>query len=636
MAELVEDLGLVVQPAAQVRREGELQDHLPAVPLDEEGRGRRARAEPPLHGEAAGEEASRDGGLGVAHGPVRGTRQLVLHLVEPGEELGRAREPARRVGVGRLADELLERRRDAVRPGREDEALAGPQDLGHLERAPRGGLAGEEPEGQRPEREDVQVDAVGVAGREGLGRHVDRGGVFDELVEVLGAGDAPRRGRGRLADAGLPVEDLHPGQLGVRVEDEEAPGRERAVEDPLPVGVPERLAHRPEDVEALVDREGVAPLAQVPVEAERPLGRLEEEGRAEVGLDVLVDAEDARVVGRLQQLELAPGRLEDGLPRDGAPGGRGVDPDAAPDARKAPVPGREVLEEGAFEDELLQLVVPHPARARPLADPGVLDGARQRPRQGRVDRAAARGTGKDGRDAGQLGDDARQTRARPPRFRLAAEDAGARLGRELHVERGGRAEDDRVDPGHVAGVDVLAVLEERLQPLGLEVRQEDGVVDVVDLLLEPPDPAPRVPRDRPRAALDLDHEEARRPEDEEVHLVQRPVEADELDVRPRPVRLEVRQPLPDVLQRFLLPREPGRLNLLPALRRGLQGRCLLRASLGAIPAGQGNPRPTTVRPNREIRPNPEPGPEGKTDIARIRRPRTRLESAWRSRHPPFG
>ena len=105
------------------------------------------------------------------------------------------------------------------------------------------------------------------------------------------------------------------------------------------------------------------------------------------------------------------------------------------------------------------------------------------------------------------------------------------------------------------------------QLLRLAIREQQRVVNRLQAPVVPPRPRTLVALHGAGAALDLDEVEALRREDEEVDLVDRPVVGDELEVRPRAVRVVIGQPVAHERERLPLPGELGIRDRLPA-RRG--------------------------------------------------------------------
>ena len=339
-ADPLQGLGLVAEPAVDLRVAGDLQHELLVAAAGQQGDAGGPLAEEPLDDEAALDAVAGPGRRRVDLGPGVGRRQLVLDVVEQLEEVGRGRHPGVDVGVGAPADQLLQLGPGAVEDRREPQAAVlgeRPVDLGGR-RARR--PAGEEVVGDRPEREDV-----GRLGRQprvvqGLGGHVDRRLAIDEVLDV----DRGGRGRLGLADADLPVEDLQPRDRGFGVHHQDALRRQGPMEDPLGVGVANGIGELSRQLQPGRRRQGLAAGGQVVVEPHRPGLVGEQQGRAELVVAVVAGVEDAGVVERLEDAELADGRpLEPPAVVLGRRLGEQVLPDPAEDARQRRVLGEPVL-----------------------------------------------------------------------------------------------------------------------------------------------------------------------------------------------------------------------------------------------------------------------------------------------------
>ena len=205
-------------------------------------------------GEALLENVGGPGGIGVGDRAVGGARQLLLHGVEPFEELAGRSEAVGDLGARRLFHESPKPLGDPVGRGREVQAMALGEDPRQLEGAFGGGRPGKEPVGEGAEGEDVEEGPFGRRVGSRFGGDVGARSVVDELGDVFGAGDAATRGARRVAQAGLPVEDLHPRLGDLRVEDEEALRAESPVGEAVLVGVLEGFCDLPEELETGVER----------------------------------------------------------------------------------------------------------------------------------------------------------------------------------------------------------------------------------------------------------------------------------------------------------------------------------------------------------------------------------------------
>ena len=196
---------------------------------------------------------------------------------------------------------------------------------------------------------------------------------------------------------------------------------------------------------------------------------------------------------------------------------------------------------------------------------GAADRLGHRPVDARAGRRAGAVPGERGDDAGPLV---------PSRPRVAAVHVAAQVVGEPAVDVLVRQED--------VGLEERArrlLPQRRLPPqqrdqlLRLAVREQQRVVDRLPAPVAAPRPRALVALHDARAALDLDEVEALRREGEQVDLVDRPVVGDELEVRPRPVRLVVGQPVAHERQRVPLPGERRVGDRLPAGRGGFHDVC---------------------------------------------------------------
>ena len=424
--------------------------------------------------------------------------------------------------------------------------------------------------GDGPEREHVYLLARRAALGHRLGGHVDPRALLDERVEPA----RPHRGRpgrprvGRVARPRLPVEDLHPRLRRLGVDDQDALRRQRPVDQALRMREVHRLGDLAEQVQPGVDVEARAALGQPVVEAPRALAVLEDERRPAHVLGVRLGREDALVPHVAQNLILAPGRPLQRRPlvvRRG--GGDRVDADPRALAVDGRVARRPVLVARPFEEERVEPVVAHAARALRRADARLLHGAADRlghrPVDARARRRAGAVPGERGDDAGALV---------PSRPRVAAVHVAAQVLGEPAVDVLVRQEDvslqERARP--LRPQRALAA-QERDQLLRLAVREQQRVVDRLPAPVAAPRPRALVALHDAGPALDLDEVEALRRQREQVDLVDRAVVGDELEVRPGPVRLVVGQPVAHERQRVPLPGERRVGDRLPAGRGCVHG-----------------------------------------------------------------
>jgi len=115
--------------------------------------------------------------------------------------------------------------------------------------------------------------------------------------EVAGHRDAQaRRARARWrAHPGLPIEDLQARRIGLGIEHEDVLRTERAVVQPFAMGEPNRLGDLAQEVEPRIDRDAIAALGEVVVQALGTWGVLEHQRGAALVLGVGLGLEDPRV-----------------------------------------------------------------------------------------------------------------------------------------------------------------------------------------------------------------------------------------------------------------------------------------------------------------------------------------------------
>lgn len=115
-------------------------------------------------------------------------------------------------------------------------------------------------------------------------------------------------------------------------------------------------------------------------------------------------------------------------------------------------------------------------------------------------------------------------------FAVAKADHEAAGAGEIALELRGRQEDERLNEGHTAATlgDGLGT-KERGEFLGLRVGKLEGIVGGGEPAVGLARPRTRIARDPPGPALDLDQKKSPGGEDEEIDLVYRGVEGDELE-----------------------------------------------------------------------------------------------------------
>ena len=161
-----------------------------------------------------------------------------------------------------------------------------------------------------------------------------------------------------LARAGLPVHDARPRRGAGDVLHQDALRAQGPVVQLLLVGVLQGLGEVAHDLEALVDAEKLAHLAQKEVETDRLGVVVEDERWPEFGVLVVLDLDDAGVVNAFEDLKLALRLADQRLAGIGGGGsGHGVDANAPADGVHRGVRAFPVLVRGAFRQQRAELVV---------------------------------------------------------------------------------------------------------------------------------------------------------------------------------------------------------------------------------------------------------------------------------------
>ena len=396
-------------------------------------------------GEATVEAVVLTGDARVDRGFRVGGGEFVLDAIQVVQKLLHGVVSGEHVGAGGELDELLLTCAAAVHHVRQTQPLADAQLLGQVQHRLGGRLAAEELVGDAAQREHIEARAVrGVrAGR--LRREVDHPRVFDVVLDVLGASRAVHRvrrcGVTDVARRGLPVHQAQVQRTAADAMDEDALRPQGAVVEALGVRVLQRLGDVAHQLQALRDREVFAAVAQQVIQAHGLGVVIEDQCRAELGLLVVLDLQDARMVDAFEDLELTA-RLANARGADlRARGGcDGVDAHPAVNRVDADVLGFPVLEAFTLGQQLAEPVVAHLSVLVGRTNAGLGEAASDGARLLRVD-GRQRAVG----DAvGQRTDDARIVQGAG-----AAALEGGRLREPLELARqtGRREEDRRLDEG---------------------------------------------------------------------------------------------------------------------------------------------------------------------------------------------
>ena len=508
-------------------------------------------------GEAAVQPVAGAGDAGVDGGFPVGGGQFVLDPIQVIQKALDRVVAGEHVGTGGELDEFLLAGAAAVQHVRQAQPLAGAQFFGQVQHRFGGRLAAEKLVGDAAERKDIQARTLRGVGAGRLRRQVDLPQVFDVVLDVLGAGGAVPGGRHpRFTDVarrGLPVHQPQAPRTAAAAIDEDALRPQGAVVQALRVGVLQRLGDVADPLQALRDRQVLALLPQQVIEAHGLRVVIEDQRRAEFGLLVVLDLEDARVVDAFENLELAAG-LANPRGADLRTRSRGDRVDAHPAVYgvDADVPRFPVLKTGTLGQQLAQPVVAHLAVLVGRADAGFGQGA--------GDGASLRRVNSDRRAVG----DAVGQRADDPGVVRGAGSAvleGGRPGQALEPARQAarRQKDRRFDEGQpeLGLGDGRLTAQQAGQTLGLAIGEEERVVDRGRSAVGRPGPAMRIAGQNARAALDLDQEEADRRQHQGIHLVDLALIVDEFEVGPDAPGIAVGQMTAQPVQRFALPSEVG-------------------------------------------------------------------------------
>ena len=99
-----------------------------------------------------------------------------------------------------------------------------------------------------------------------------------------------------------------------------------------------------------------------------------------------------------------------------------------------------------------------------------------------------------------------------------------------------RQEDESIQPRHTDFLHGLLGLEQGRKGFGFAISQQDRIVFGDRLAVVRAGPRSRIARDLARPTLDLDQPESLLGQDQQIHFVDGPVVALELEIRPGPIR----------------------------------------------------------------------------------------------------
>jgi len=552
-----QDLGLGGQPGVVGQIAGQLQHPLLILVQNQEGHRDAALAQAPQDHQVVGQAVARSGiqGVGgrlVLH--VLGGAQALEDVVDLLEERLGAGGTLAHLGSGAAEDQVVQFLGHAVLDRRKPQAAVLFQQLAQAHVGRRRGTPGEDGVTQGAQREDVGILARLVGRAERLGSHVGGGLGLHQLMHV------DRAGRAAFDRPGLPVAHLQLRVLAIRGVHLDAEGAEAPMQHLPGVGVAQGFHDLAPQIQALLDSQRVEVGVQELLQAQRVRLVLEDQRRAMLVHPEVLRAQDSRVAEGLDQPVLPFGGPADlvALLLGGGLGDQVV-ADALGDAGQGLVLGQAVLVTGTFAQDLAQAIVPDGAALLEPADTGLVQGLMDA-----ADVAAVQG-----RRASltfQRPDDADPRRLGPL---LANGDVLEGVGLQVTLQGRVGQEDQRLDVGQSQSRLAVGGLggQEALEDLGLLVGQVERVVQHPRAVPVLEIPGGGIPLQVAGEALDLDQVQAVPGEDEQVHLVDGPVQGHELEVRPGSQGPTAKAG-PHVVEGFLLPGELGGADHIPDARGG--------------------------------------------------------------------
>ena len=322
------------------------------------------------------------------------------------------------------------------------------------------------------------------------------------------------------------------------------------------MGVGHHLGELADEVDARGEGEVAVALLKEVVEADRGRVVLEDDGGPELMAGALHGPEDARILERLDELKLTDrGPLVGAALLLGGIGADRIDADPALRVGEEDMPRLPVLVAIPLVDLLLEEVVAHLPLPVRLTDPRLFD----RPGDDLSGGAIELGPAGEAIEAGAVAaaegsEDPRVGAAAVGGVAVAEADAEPGGVGQVALEVGGGEEDERLDERHPdAAAGGRLVVEEVGELLGFEVDELEGIVGGAEAAVGFPRPGAGVAGDAAGAALDLDEEEAEGGVDEEIDLVDRPIEGEKFKQRPGPPGLMAGKSLADEIEGVALP-----------------------------------------------------------------------------------
>ena len=435
-----------------------------------------------------------------------GRGEFVLDPFEVGQKTLHRVVPAQHVGVRGELHEFLQAGAAAIHHVGQAQALPGPEFVRQFQRGAGRRLAAENQIGEAPQRKYIEFGAMRRVGARRLRGKINQAGIVDAGFDMFGAGGAINR----IGDAGVAGGRLPVQQLGLEraafLPHQDAPRPQGAMVEPLGMGVLESLGQVPHQLQTLVDVQRLATVANQVIEADRGQVMLEQERGTQLGILVVLAAQDTGVFDAFEHCELAPGLPDPGgaLLRAGD-GGQRVNAHPALHRSDAGVAGQPVLKAVALGQQLEQFVVADlPARVG-WTHPRFGQATSDRSRLLAIDRAMHRTANA----LGQHGDEAvviASARLPPPI------NPRGRPIRQSAVEGSGRKKDKGFDEGQPQpGLqDRRLALQQAGQALGFPVGEQERMIDRSRPSLRHPGPEARIARHPARPALNLDQEQPRR------------------------------------------------------------------------------------------------------------------------------
>ena len=247
VSQLLQHFALITQSLVVLRRGRDLQNGFSSLGLDQQDFRGRSGAEFRFDDQAARELVADFGLHGVFDHIVIDRQQFPLNLVQVFQEVACRLDPVSHIGACGNLNQILQVLTRPVDDRADLQSIRVTHLLGEFQTVGGRGLAGKQMVSDRAQREDVQVLASSLVFQESLGRHVRRAEILDQSVDVAGRRHGTAR-RARAAVADLPVEDLDLRSLVVKVDDQDALWRQRAMHDTLIVCEPHDVRDLPKEI----------------------------------------------------------------------------------------------------------------------------------------------------------------------------------------------------------------------------------------------------------------------------------------------------------------------------------------------------------------------------------------------------